>query len=83
MKVREVITMLNTYKDQEQEICASWWDRDIFDPSYRDENAVPIPEDVWNSAVMSFDEAGGFDSVNEHAYDMIQRLIDDAKAVTL
>jgi len=83
MKVREVITMLNTYKDQEQEICASWWDRDLFNPSYKDTNAVPIPVDVWNRAVQSFDEEQGFDFINSNMYDLIEGLIDDAEAVTL
>jgi len=76
MKVSKVIEMLKTYPDQDAEICASWWDKDLFDRSYEDAHEVPMPDDVWNRAVASFDEEQGFDFINSNMYELIEDFID-------
>lgn len=63
MKVSKVIEMLSEL-NADDEIACSWWERELF----TDDNDQPISEEKWNYAVDEFDNAGGYDSVNEEVW---------------
>jgi len=82
MKVREVIKSLMEYHDLEQEICASWWDRDLFASSYKDLHGVEMSDEVWDNAVWHFDQQEGYDFINSNMFDLIHDNLDAPEEAT-
>ncbi len=66
MKVSQAIKLLSEI-DPDEEICISWWERDLF----TDRDGVPVPDDAWLRAVEVFDANGGYDTINQQVYDFI------------
>ena len=70
MKVGKAIEFLSEM-DRDEEICISWWERDLF----TDRNGVPVPDDAWSSAVAEFDAEGGYDSINQQVWELVNYAI--------
>ncbi len=66
MKVSQAIKLLSEI-DPDEEICISWWERDLF----TDRDGTPVSDDAWLRAVEVFDVNGGYDNINQQVYDYI------------
>ena len=66
MKVSQAIKLLSEI-DPDEEICISWWERDLF----TDRDGIPVSDDAWLRAVEVFDANGGYDTINQQVYDFI------------
>ena len=70
MKVSKAIEFLSEMNPDE-EICISWWERDLF----TDREGVPVSDDAWSDAVAEFDAEGGYDSVNQQVWELVNYAI--------
>lgn len=70
MKISQAIVMLKSYGSMDDEICISWWSKDLFDD---DDNH--ISRQAWDDAVGVFDAEEGFDWINGQMYETINDLI--------
>ena len=71
--VKEAIRMLNNYLDQDEEICISWWAKELFEGAYDKD----IKEEVWETVVSEFDDMTVY--AQELIYDQIVQTINDNK----
>jgi len=71
MKVCEAIQMLKQLP-QTEEICISWWTRDLFGKYINAEgDFVGFPQESWEFAVDDFDKTGGYSEANEIVYNRL------------
>jgi hypothetical protein len=66
MKVSHAIKLLSEI-DPDEEICISWWERDLF----TDRDRTPVSDDTWHKAVAVFDANGGYDTINQQVWEFI------------
>ena len=69
--VREAIKMLNDYLDQDEEICISWWDKELFESAFDKD----IKEEAWEKVVSDFDDMTVYPQ--ELIYNQIVQTIDE------
>jgi len=63
MKVSKAIEMLSEL-NADDDIAISWWGRELF----TEDDDQPVSEEKWAYAVDEFDNAGGYDSINEQVW---------------
>jgi len=63
MKVSKAIEMLSEL-NADDDIALSWWGRELF----TEDDDQPVSEEKWGYAVDEFDNAGGYDSINEQVW---------------
>jgi len=63
MKVSKAIEMLSEL-NADGDIALSWWGRELF----TEDDDQPVSEEKWAYAVDEFDNAGGYDSINEQVW---------------
>ena len=63
MKVSKAIEMLSEL-NADDDIALSWWGRELF----TEDDDQPVSEEKWAYAVDEFDNAGGYDSINEQVW---------------
>jgi len=63
MKVSKAIEMLSEL-NADGDIALSWWGRELF----TEDDDQPVSEEKWGYAVDEFDNAGGYDSINEQVW---------------
>lgn len=74
MKYKDAIALLSTY-DQEEEVCISWWGRELFE----DPEGEPISNESWGYAVAEYDREEGYDHMNQKMWVLINGAIQDAE----
>lgn len=70
-KVKEAIEMLTNLYDPEEDICISWWDKDLMAQQFVDYKLNPLTDEEWEDAVDEFNYQEGFDYCNEQVADRI------------
>ncbi len=76
MKVSQAIEMLAKHYQADEEICISWWSRDLF----LNIDGVIVSEEAWNNAVTEFDGAEGYPHINEQVYDLLHSVITETES---
>lgn len=76
MQVKEAIQLLSKHHHPDDEICISWWSRDLF----LDIDGVIVDEEAWSNAVAEFDGEEGYSHINEQVYDLINGAITNTEA---
>lgn len=71
MKVRELITQLSEM-EQESEICALVYDKEMFD--YSDDDEVVLTDESWNRIVKEFENDLG---IVNNVYDWIAEAVSE------
>jgi hypothetical protein len=74
MKVSKAIEMLSEL-NADDNIALSWWGRELFSGD------EPISEESWSYAVDEFDNAGGYDTVNEQVWTYLWEATQEAERV--
>jgi len=76
MKVAQALELLSRYHHPDEEICISWWSRDLF----LDIDGEVVSEEAWGNAVDEFDKAEGYPHINEQVYDLLFSAITETES---
>jgi hypothetical protein len=80
MKVKDVIQVLSEHYSLEDDICVSWWSKDLFEETAREAGLSQEQIDEnWGYAVEDFGQNGGYDHINEQMFDILFGLIADTE----
>ena len=79
MKVSNAIKMLSVNFDQDEEICISFWGRDLFT---EEDTGELVSEELWGYAVQDFNNEQGYDLANETVWKNLWSVMDEAKKET-
>jgi hypothetical protein len=71
MKVSEAIEMLSKFYKPDDELCISWWGKELFPDA--DDN--PCTDENWLKAVDDFDAHEGYEYINTKVWDNLNYAI--------
>jgi hypothetical protein len=72
MKVSKVIDTLNHFYKPDDEICISWWGKELFRDAETNE---PCSDEQWLKAVEDFDAQEGYEHINIKVWDILEYII--------
>jgi len=74
MKVSEAIEVLSGFYEPDDEICISWWGRELFP----DADNKPCTDEQWQKAVDDFDANEGYEHINTQIWEYLNYAIYEA-----
>jgi len=74
MKVSEAIEALRQSYNPDDEICISWWGRELFPDA--DDN--PCTDEKWQRAVKNFDTDEAYQTINARVWDYLNYAVNEA-----
>jgi hypothetical protein len=74
MRVSEAIEMLNQMYKPDDELCISWWGKELF----CDADNNPCTDEQWQRAVDDFDANEGYEHINTKIWEYLNYAIYEA-----